>query len=1271
MNPTDSASQIKPGGNLQISLVELNDKFVRTNTYVMIFSVILYFIIGILIYHFWVGFNFLDSLYFLVITVLTIGYGDFVPHTQSTRLFTAFYIIIGIGICGSFVGTLVTLVLEHEDRMAKVRSMKTFIAISERKKKLQEEVTNPLVDAMQNPSELEETKTQSFANPSENNVKNNSSKVGRRASLTFSFNYRTEEEEEKTFLEMRNVTLDEFDKDIKQLRRTGIIDLCSVFGILIFGMIIMSFIEGWDMLDAFYWSTVTVFTVGYGDFVPTTRLGRIFTMFYGVIGCGLMAKALTDFVKFPIIYKLRSNELTLLNQFVNGPLSKETLEEIFQSDLFKVIPSLKRNQHELSKAEFALLVLTLMNKLEQKDIFFVSKLFDEMDVNKNGVLSAEEMDNQIKKAPSRSASIVSNKSSRHNSIDPTNLFIRNNSIDKNNILNGVNDNNNNTLSPFVRSSVVSIRSSFDRLLKPGISARNSFAETKDKESELQNVVSTSYTNDNILNSINDSLNYRKTVSRVSSINIKLILRSKIQSYDDIWGSGDSSDENHNKLSGKSKNRNNTNNMSTLLSIDDAKLNFNNNLEFENSSYSLLQISSKNIEYMKERIQAKSILQTHEMKLLPQQFLLTIHNNTLFELADIIWCCGTLSLSISYSSEIYKLYVKSIQLYAELLHSTVNNLTTNTNSTLQNIDHNNFTVITNSSSLTSFIARTTAKLFVGLSRMNVQHIDLSASQVILPLFQILDNSLPKMNAQGMANVIYSMGKMNIKMSDIPIKIKNRLLQQMVITSPQVNDQALSNIMIGLNRMDCTWQELPLANRQSILSIHNQVCFKMSPQSISNILYSFGKMGLSISDLKSEQSKIAIEISIRKSIPFMKINDIIQIFYGLSSMSYSIDDINLETHVELANSLFNKAYQWTKLGPKNAIEVSSFLVAFSRLRGGVSWESILPTYRASILIGIISCLDMELLDGTGRDRIEINKDKMKEKYGILMKYGNKWSYNNNNNRKGNNDNYFTEKSNKLFNRNNVIKNNENQVETVLLTNQTINSTQSNNNNNNNNEENVLYEMDEEDRDYLDFVVSQLTATTNTYKFSTMNYYDKILAKIESIDNSNNNNDSNSNSAIMNSINLIEHKTIQNQNKTHNNNEMDDSFAISYARSLSNIIYSLTLIRGISFVTLPEELQNNLINRISEFHPFLSAQGISNVIYSLAKLGIDWNLFSFTTKQSFLNIFSKEMIILINFINNNNNNNNYKGFYDDISSSLLTPQGFSNILYGLNLLKIDWHE
>ncbi len=45
--------------------------------------------------------------------------------------------------------------------------------------------------------------------------------------------------------------------------------------------------EGWNYLDATYFVTMTITTIGYGDLVPKTVEGKLFTIFLAFIGISL------------------------------------------------------------------------------------------------------------------------------------------------------------------------------------------------------------------------------------------------------------------------------------------------------------------------------------------------------------------------------------------------------------------------------------------------------------------------------------------------------------------------------------------------------------------------------------------------------------------------------------------------------------------------------------------------------------------------------------------------------------------------------------------------------------------------------------------------------------------------------------------------------------------------------------------------------------------------------------------------------------------------
>ena len=55
------------------------------------------FIIGTVGFHIIEGWSITESLYTTVITLSTVGYGDFYPHTEQGRIFTIFLVIFGVG----------------------------------------------------------------------------------------------------------------------------------------------------------------------------------------------------------------------------------------------------------------------------------------------------------------------------------------------------------------------------------------------------------------------------------------------------------------------------------------------------------------------------------------------------------------------------------------------------------------------------------------------------------------------------------------------------------------------------------------------------------------------------------------------------------------------------------------------------------------------------------------------------------------------------------------------------------------------------------------------------------------------------------------------------------------------------------------------------------------------------------------------------------------------------------------------------------------------
>ncbi len=69
--------------------------------------------------------------------------------------------------------------------------------------------------------------------------------------------------------------------------------------IITIGAVLYHWLEGWSWLDSFYFVVITLTTIGYGDFTPTTAVTKLITIFYGVNG------VIVILMLFDVIRRLR------------------------------------------------------------------------------------------------------------------------------------------------------------------------------------------------------------------------------------------------------------------------------------------------------------------------------------------------------------------------------------------------------------------------------------------------------------------------------------------------------------------------------------------------------------------------------------------------------------------------------------------------------------------------------------------------------------------------------------------------------------------------------------------------------------------------------------------------------------------------------------------------------------------------------------------------------------------------------------------------------
>lgn len=80
----------------------------------LFFAVSVVIIGGAAFYHHFEGWRWLDSVYFCFITLTTIGFGDLTPKTDIGKVFTIFYVLMGIGLILGFITAISDYLLKQQ-----------------------------------------------------------------------------------------------------------------------------------------------------------------------------------------------------------------------------------------------------------------------------------------------------------------------------------------------------------------------------------------------------------------------------------------------------------------------------------------------------------------------------------------------------------------------------------------------------------------------------------------------------------------------------------------------------------------------------------------------------------------------------------------------------------------------------------------------------------------------------------------------------------------------------------------------------------------------------------------------------------------------------------------------------------------------------------------------------------------------------------------------------------------------------------------------------
>jgi len=308
--------------------------------------IITYFVVGV-IGGINAGMTPIDALYFTVVTVTTVGYGDLSPsgHHGLHTVGSACWVLASAFVIGAFVGMLLDEIMESE-----------YKAVVEKAKHTEWD------DEGQSDSDQHYDCPPPRCPSTGTLLKRSQQRLGR-ARLIY--------KESRVRLKWN------LSKHLLQLLA------CLAAGTII------GLAEGWQLNTSFYWACVTISSVGYGDVVPTSQGGRVLATI--LMLCGVFAAA--HCIGAILSYRSQMKEVRARERVLTQFGTEFTLEKFHTLAHGSEVRSLDlcTDEDNMTRSEFCLYMLVKMGRVSKEELMSCQDCFDSLDAGGDGKLDIEDV----------------------------------------------------------------------------------------------------------------------------------------------------------------------------------------------------------------------------------------------------------------------------------------------------------------------------------------------------------------------------------------------------------------------------------------------------------------------------------------------------------------------------------------------------------------------------------------------------------------------------------------------------------------------------------------------------------------------------------------------------------------------------------------------------------------------------------------------------------------------------------------------------------------